>query len=312
MAGDHRMAARERIYSVMANLTLFGRRIVSRHHNDLLLFDADSKDVLSYHIVGVLWIDVLHVAERSGIMEGQDAATSHPVLLVIRLAPRFEIMGRLELAPTPTWDGATESWRALPAAYATNVNGRDKTVFLLGKDVKATRRIRLPLNPGEAEAEGVPFAVQLPDAESIVVCTGGGRYVTRISATTGEVQQVLETPGSLLSRPGPIVTNDTLWVAAWDAVLRIDLESGDIQRLPVDRLREDQVIDFALDPSQRRGAMALASSGAIVLFDVDAMEILRVAETAESLQRVWIVDDWRYVAQVWGEPRFVTGSFGDA
>jgi hypothetical protein len=184
-------------------------------------------------------------------------------------------------------------------------------LFLLGHDVKATRRIQLPLNPGEAEAEGVPFAVQLPDAESIVVCTGGGRYVTRISATTGEVQQVLETPSSLLSRPCPIVLDDTLWVAAWDAVLRIDTESGEIQRLPVARLREDQVIDFALDPSQRRGAVALASSGAIVLFDIDAMEILRVADTAESLQRIWIVDDWRYVAQVWGEPRFVTGSFRD-
>jgi hypothetical protein len=80
----------------------------------------------------------------------------------------------------------------------------------------------------------------------------------------------------------------------------------------VARLGEDQVIDFALDPSQRRGAVALASSGAIALFDIDAMEALRVAETAESLQRVWIVDDLRYVAQVWGEPRFVTGSFRDA
>jgi hypothetical protein len=75
--------------------------------------------------------------------------------------------------------------------------------------------------------------------------------------------------------------DDTLWVAAWDAVLRIDTGSEEIQRLSVARLREDQVIDFALDPSQRRGAVALASSGAIVLFDIDAMEILRVVETAE-------------------------------
>lgn len=312
MAGDQRMAAREGFTTRMTNSTLLGRRVVSRHHKELLLFDADSKDVLNFHVGGVLWTDVVHVAEHSGVMEAQDAVTSHPVLLVIRLAPRFEITGRLELAPTPIWDGGPESWRALPAVYATNVNGRDRVLFSLGHDVKATRRIQLPLNPGETETQGVPFATQLPDAVSIAVCTAGGRYVTRISATTGELQKAFETPSSLISRPGPIVLDDKLWVAAWDALLRIDTESGEIQGLSVASLREDQVIDFALDPSQRRGAVALASSGAIVLFDIDAMEILRVSETAESLQRVWIVDDLRYVAQVWGEPRFVTGSFRDA
>lgn len=59
------MAARERVYDQNGQFDATRQKGRSRHHNELLLFDADSKDVLSFHIGGVLWTDVVDVAEHS-------------------------------------------------------------------------------------------------------------------------------------------------------------------------------------------------------------------------------------------------------
>jgi hypothetical protein len=69
------------------------------------------------------------------------------------------------------------------------------------------------------------------------------------------------------------------------------------------------IADFAFDSTQEACAVALERSGAVMSVDTEQFQVSGVAETAETLSQIALLDDGRFIARASDGPRIIMSSF---
>jgi hypothetical protein len=67
------------------------------------------------------------------------------------------------------------------------------------------------------------------------------------------------------------------------------------------------VADVSFSPSGDTCAVALHRSGVVLGIDSESRSIATMTETAESLEKIVVLVDGRFVAKVWDSDRFAAG-----
>jgi hypothetical protein len=285
------------------------------HGRRLLVYFVDSGTLNGYDLPRANWISVLSASENEVIVEteidsGSNSGGSRGIQ-ILRLNHVPTVVGSLKLQAPFTWEGPGEAWGLLPRANVYSGPEGPDALLLLGQETGSSRLVQIPDHPAlSADWDGPLLVAQVPGRESIVVARGGGRAVVVLDPDAGIVRGAIEIPDSLLTQQSPVIRPGTseLWVSSRLKLVRVDVDARRVLGvLDVGTWREDQVIDFAFNDSFTTCAVALYTSGVVLAIDVDAFQVTHKAETGESLQRIAILDDGRFVSQAWSSDRFTVG-----
>ena len=298
----------------MALVLTKGRsRVIGSLHNELLIFDPASSS-LERHAFDTDVILVLGSAADLVVCELMEHDPRYLPLRVVVIDAKDGAEKTAELLvgeDVVDWQGDTHLWPKLPRLFFTRFAPGQEVLVLRQDEPGDVRLVRVPRVPELTDGEWPLHALLMGDRSVILGRGTVGLSVVVYDLAEDRVVRSIPLPAPLSNGPSPVLhlEESTMWVACGGTLVRLDFSSpGNVLARDVAYWRDDQIGGLAFDSEFTTGAVALFSSGVILSFDPDTLEVSHKAETTWSLRDVTLLDHDQFVAQVWDSDRFVVGA----
>jgi hypothetical protein len=293
-----------------------GRVIGTGDFNSVLVLDPSTQEFTTYPMEGA-WVARV-AAELGGSVAFElfdvDRDSEPWFRLVVCDARRPEQrIASLAVSETDTvdWHGPADLWGRLPRLFVRGRGQRNgwEEVAVRLEDRPGAVGVTKGLLTGLREQTDVGILGHIsPDGRWALLGPIGAMVVAVGDSSVTRLLRTIELPSPLCDvapRAGP--SGSQVWLACYNHLVLLDLESGDVRSLDVASWRDDHVVDFAFDQSRRTCAVALYRSGAILTIDAANLVVTHLAETAQSLGGVAVLEDGRFVAKPWEGDEYLIG-----